>query len=87
MKSALSLLGREHELQQVVQLIGQDALSDLERQVLLSAKLLREDLLQQAGIQAADAFCPIEKSYWMLKAIMHFHEVAQNAQKKGVSLN
>ena len=87
MKSALSILGREHELQQVVQLIGQDALSDLERQVLLSAKLLREDLLQQSGITDVDAFCTIEKSYWMMKAIMHFHEVAQGALKNGVSLN
>jgi V/A-type H+/Na+-transporting ATPase subunit A len=87
MKSALSILGREHELQQVVQLIGQDALSDHERQVLLSAKLLREDLLQQSGIQDVDAFCPIEKSYWMMKAILHFHDVAQNALKSGVDLN
>ena len=87
MRSALSILGREHELQQVVQLIGQDALSDLERQILLSAKLLREDLLQQSGIQAVDAFCPIEKSYWMMKAIMHFHEAAQTALKNGVNLS
>jgi V/A-type H+-transporting ATPase subunit A len=87
MRSALSILGREHELQQVVQLIGQDALSDLERQILLSAKLLREDLLQQSGIQAVDAFCPIEKSYWMMKAIMHFHDAAQTALKNGVNLS
>jgi len=86
-KSALSILGREHELQQVVQLIGQDALSDHERQVLLSARLLREDLLQQSGIQDVDAFCPIEKSYWMLKAIMHFHEAAQISLKNGVELD
>ena len=87
MQSALSILGREHELQQVVQLIGQDALSDQERQILLSARLLREDLLQQSGIQDVDAFCPIEKSYWMMKAIMHFHDVAQNALKNGVNLD
>jgi len=86
-QSALSILGREHELQQVVQLIGQDALSDQERQMLLSARLLREDLLQQSGIQDVDAFCTIEKSYWMMKAILHFHAVAQNALQKGVDLS
>jgi len=87
MQSALSILGREHELQQVVQLIGQDALSDQERQVLLSARLLREDLLQQSGIQGVDTFCPIEKSYLMMKSIMHFHDSAQTALKNGISLD
>jgi len=86
MKSALSILGREHELQQVVQLIGQDALSDMEREVLLTARILREDLLQQSGIQAIDEFCTLEKSYWMMKAILHFHNVSQTTMREGVSL-
>ena len=86
MKSALSILGREHELQQVVQLIGQDALSDMEREVLLTARILREDLLQQSGIQAIDAFCTLEKSYWMMKAILHFHDASQTTMLKGVGL-
>ena len=81
-----SILGREHELQQVVQLIGQDALSDMEREVLLISRILREDLLQQSAIHDVDAFCPLDKSYWMMKVILHFHEAAQEAMKKGVSL-
>lgn len=85
-ESALAILGREHELQQVVQLIGQDALSDLERETLLMARVLREDLLQQSAIHTIDAFCSIEKSYLMLKAIMHFHQEAQQAMAKGVLL-
>ncbi|MDO9545422.1 MAG: V-type ATP synthase subunit A [Pelolinea sp.] len=87
MKSALSILGREHELQQVVQLIGQDALSDMEREILLTARILREDLLQQSGIQVTDVFCTLEKSYWMMKAIMHFHEASQNAMQNNVRLD
>ena len=86
MKSALSILGREHELQQVVQLIGQDALSDMEREVLLTARILREDLLQQSAIKAIDSFCTLEKSYWMMKAILHFHTASQAAMQKGVGL-
>lgn len=85
-QSAKSILGRENELQQVVQLIGQDALSELEREVLLISKLLREDLLQQSAIHDIDGFCPLEKSYWMLKVILHFHEAAQEALKKGIPL-
>lgn len=83
---AQSILGREHELQQVVQLIGQDALSDLEREVLLISRILREDFLQQSAIHDVDAFCPLEKSYWMLKVIMHFHVAAQEALQAGVPL-
>ncbi|MCD6576398.1 MAG: V-type ATP synthase subunit A [Anaerolineaceae bacterium] len=86
-KSALSILGREHELQQVVQLIGQDALSDNEREVLLTSRILREDLLQQSGIQGVDSFCTLEKSYWMMKAILHFHDASQAALKNGLSLD
>jgi len=86
MKSALSILGREHELQQVVQLIGQDALSEMEREVLLTARLLREDLLQQSAIKAIDSFCTLEKSYWMMKAILHFHDASQAVMRGGVGL-
>ena len=85
-KNTQSILGREHELQQVVQLIGQDALSELEREVLMISRILREDLLQQSGIHDVDAFCPLEKSYWMMKVILRFHEAAQEALQKGVSI-
>jgi V/A-type H+/Na+-transporting ATPase subunit A len=86
MKETQSILGREHELQQVVQLIGQDALSEMERETLLVSRILREDLLQQSATYGVDAFCPLEKSYWMMKVILHFHEAAQAALQKGISL-
>ncbi|HUV15640.1 MAG TPA: V-type ATP synthase subunit A [Pelolinea sp.] len=86
-QSARSILGRENELQQVVQLIGQDALSEFEREILLISRILREDLLQQSAIHDVDAFCPLEKSYWMLKVILHFHEAAQDALRKGLALD
>jgi V/A-type H+-transporting ATPase subunit A len=85
-KETQNILGREHELQQVVQLIGQDALSDMEREVLVVSRILREDLLQQSAIHDVDAFCPLDKSYWMMKVILHFHEAAQEAMKHGVGL-
>ncbi len=85
-QEALAILGRENELQQVVQLIGQDALSDIEREYLLAARILREDLLQQSGVQDIDNFCSIEKSYWMLKAILEFHQQAQKAVGAGKEL-
>ncbi len=85
-QEALAILGRENELQQVVQLIGQDALSDIEREFLLAARILREDILQQSGVQETDNFCSIDKSYWMLKAVLEFHGQAQKAVGFGKEL-
>ena len=85
-QEALAILGRENELQQVVQLIGQDALSDIEREYLLAARILREDILQQSGVQDTDNFCSIDKSYWMLKAVLEFHRQAQKAVGFGKEL-
>ena len=82
-----AVLSREKELLQVVQLIGQDALSELEREVLLTARMLREDLLQQSAIHDVDAYSSIEKSYWMMKVILHFHEAAQAAMRERVCLD
>jgi len=86
-QEAKSLLGRENELLQVVQLIGQDALSNMEREILLISKLLREDFLQQSSIQDVDTYCSLEKSYWMLKVILTFHQRAQSALDKGIDLS
>jgi V/A-type H+-transporting ATPase subunit A len=86
-REAKSLLGRENELLQVVQLIGQEALSDMEREILIVSRLLREDFLQQSAIQDADAFCSLEKSYWMLKAILEYHQKTQEALNMGIELS
>ena len=85
-QEAKSILGRENELLQVVQLIGQEALSDMEREILNISKILREDFLQQSSIQDTDAFCSLEKSYWMLKAILEYHKKAQEALEAGIEL-
>jgi hypothetical protein len=58
----------------------------MERETLLVARILREDLLQQSDTKGVDAFCPLDKSYWMMKVILHFHEAALGALKKGISL-
>lgn len=83
---AKTILGREYDLQQVVQLIGQESLSEIEREILMISKILREDLLQQSTIHDIDSFSPLEKSYWMLKVILHFHILALNSLENGLSL-
>ena len=86
-REATYLLRREDELLQIVQLVGQEALSDLEREVLTISRLLREDILQQSAIHATDDFCSLDKSYWMLKVVLSFHHLVQQALQEGASLS
>jgi V/A-type H+-transporting ATPase subunit A len=86
-RQAMALLQREVELMEIVQLVGPDALAEAERAVLSVARMLREDFLQQSAYHAVDRFCPMEKSYWILKSIMDFHQNTQEAIEAGVTLD
>lgn len=77
--SAMTLLQKEAELQNIVQLIGPDALPDKERLVLEATKMIREDFLQQNSYDDADAYTPPKKQYEMLKTILHYYDKAQTA--------
>ena len=84
---ASALLQREVELLEIVQLVGPDALAEVERGVLAAARMLREDFLQQSAFHEIDRYCPIEKAYWMLKTILDFHSMSQTAIQAGVPLD
>jgi V/A-type H+-transporting ATPase subunit A len=83
---AMFLLQKETELQEIVQLVGPDALPESEKIILEVARMLREDFLQQFAFDAVDAYCPPKKGYWLLKTIMAFHDAAVAALNRGVSL-
>jgi V/A-type H+-transporting ATPase subunit A len=83
---AMFLLQKETELQEIVQLVGPDALPESEKIILEVARMLREDFLQQFAFDAIDAYCPPKKGYWLLKTIMAFHDAAVAALNRGVSL-
>jgi V/A-type H+-transporting ATPase subunit A len=82
---ALALLQREVELLEIVKLVGSDALAEPERAALAVARMLREDFLQQSAY-GADGYCPPQKSYWMLKAIMDFYRRTQAALESKMAL-
>ncbi|MDH5606760.1 MAG: V-type ATP synthase subunit A, partial [Anaerolineae bacterium] len=86
-RRAMALLQREVELLEIVQLVGPDALAETERAVLAVARLLREDFLQQSAYHEVDSYCPVEKGYWMLKAIMLFNDQVQQALENEVPLD
>ncbi|MBI4726507.1 V-type ATP synthase subunit A [candidate division TA06 bacterium] len=82
-KRASELLQKEAALQEVVQLVGPDALQDQERMVIEVGKMLREDYLQQHAFSEVDGHCSLEKSYRMLKAILAFYDGAHHAIEQG----
>ena len=81
------LLQKEVELQEIVQLVGPDALPESEKAILEVTRMIREDFLQQSAYHEIDSFCPLEKQYWMLKVILNFYNRTSEAMNRGVALN
>jgi V/A-type H+-transporting ATPase subunit A len=82
---AMVLLQKESELQEIVQLVGPDALPDRERITLESTRMIREDFLQQNAYHEVDTYCPPMKQYGMLKTIVMFQEHATAALERGAA--
>jgi V/A-type H+-transporting ATPase subunit A len=81
------LLQVESELQEIVQLVGSDALPVDQQLTLEVARMIREYFLQQNGFHEVDAFCDINLQYSMSKAILSFQDAAKNAMAAGAQLN
>jgi V/A-type H+-transporting ATPase subunit A len=82
-EQALAILQRESRLQQVVKLVGPDALPDDQRLALETARLLREGFLQQNALDEVDAYSTTDKQMHLLQVILHFHERAARVIAKG----
>ena len=82
-EQALGILQRESHLQQIVKLVGPDALPDDQRLTLETARLLREGFLQQNALDEVDSYATVEKQMRMLQIILHFHERAEGIIAKG----
>merc|ERR1712032_1460711 len=71
------ILQKEDDLQEIVQLVGKDSLSEDQKCTLEVAKIIREDFLQQNGFTDYDFMCPLGKTIGMMKCIVAYHELAQ----------
>merc|ERR1719247_2709273 len=71
------ILQKEDDLQEIVQLVGKDSLSEDQKCTLEVARIIREDFLQQNGFSDYDFKCPLAKTIGMMKVIVTFHDVAQ----------
>ncbi len=80
------LLQIESELQEIVQLVGSDALPVGQQLTLEVARMIREYFLQQNGFHEVDAYCDINLQYKMAKAILSFQESAKTAMASGAQL-
>lgn len=85
-KEAMKLLEEEAELKEIVRLVGIDALSKEDRLKLLAAKSIREDFLHQSAFHEVDTYTSFAKQYRMLKVIMEFYKLAQDALRRGATL-
>jgi V/A-type H+-transporting ATPase subunit A len=83
-KEALEILQRESELEEIVQLVGYDALPEPEKGILDTARSLREDYLQQSAYDEVDTYTSIRKQFLMLSVILEFGRMEADAIKKGV---
>ena len=84
--TGMGILQKDAELQEVVQLVGPDALQDKERMILEASKMIREDFLQQDAFSAVDASCSMKKQFGMMKAILTFYEEGQKCLERGISI-
>eukprot|EP01010_Urceolus_cornutus_P001780 NODE_234_length_1957_cov_251.174528_g184_i0.p1 GENE.NODE_234_length_1957_cov_251.174528_g184_i0~~NODE_234_length_1957_cov_251.174528_g184_i0.p1 ORF type:complete len:606 (-),score=170.18 NODE_234_length_1957_cov_251.174528_g184_i0:102-1919(-) len=73
------ILQREEDLQKIVQLVGKESLSEVDKITLEIAKVVREDFLQQNAFSEHDKTCPLYKTVWMLKNIITFFELGTKA--------
>ncbi len=85
-QKALEILQKESELQEIVQLVGVDALPEREKATLDVARMLREDYLQQSAYDEVDTYTSIHKQLRMLRAILSFGDREQEAVERGVSV-
>eukprot|EP00246_Nothoceros_aenigmaticus_P014759 TRINITY_DN5819_c0_g1_i1.p1 TRINITY_DN5819_c0_g1~~TRINITY_DN5819_c0_g1_i1.p1 ORF type:complete len:624 (+),score=118.01 TRINITY_DN5819_c0_g1_i1:343-2214(+) len=79
---AREILQREDDLNEIVQLVGKDALAESDKITLEVAKLLREDYLAQNAFTPYDKFCPFYKSVWMMRNMIHFFDLGNQAVER-----
>ncbi|MBN1762087.1 MAG: V-type ATP synthase subunit A [Methanomicrobia archaeon] len=82
----MALLQKESELQEIVQLVGADALPPRERGTLEVARMIREDFLQQNAYHDIDSFCSLEKQYLMAKIVLQWYNHANELIERGIGI-
>ncbi len=82
----MGILQEEEKLMEIVQLVGSDSLPDKQQLTLEVARMIREFLLQQNAFHEIDTFCTLEKSYLIMKTVLHFNTLAKAALEQGTRM-
>ncbi len=82
----LVLLQEESELNEIVQLVGMDALSAPDRLKLETARSIREDFLNQNAFHEVDTYSPLEKQYLMMRLMLDYYDAAAKALQQGAGI-
>ncbi len=83
---AMSILQEEQELNEIVQLVGKDSLSANDQLTLETAKMIREDFLQQNAFMDVDSYSSHDRQMRMLAMILNFDRLCRDAIGKGAAL-
>ena len=84
---AMHILQEESELQEIVRLVGQDALSPADRLTMETAKMIREDFLQQNAFVDEDAYSSYAKQFRLMDLVLRYDAICREALDKGVDMN
>ena len=84
---AMHILQEESELQEIVRLVGQDALSPADRLTMETAKMIREDFLQQNAFVDEDAYSSYGKQFRLLDLVLQYDALCRAALEKGADMN
>ena len=83
----MTILQEEAELNEIVQMVGMDALSPTDRLKMEAARSIREDFLHQNSFHEIDTYTPLRKQYLMMKLVLAFYEKSVDALNKGADMN
>ncbi|HOO46588.1 MAG TPA: V-type ATP synthase subunit A [Deltaproteobacteria bacterium] len=84
---ALRILQQEAELEEIVRLVGPEALPEDDKLTLLASKMIREDFLMQSAYHPVDTYSTPKRSHMMLSTIMKFHELAREMADEGTPVS
>ena len=83
----MAVLQEEAELNEIVQLVGKDSLSAKDQITLETAKMLREDFLQQNSFVDIDAYSEYDRQEKMVAMILHYDRLCRDAAEKGAAVS
>jgi len=83
----MRLLQDESELEEIVKLVGMDALSAPDRLKLEAARSIREDFLHQDAFHETDTYTPLQKQHLMMQLVLDFYNASVKALNKGISVD